>query len=72
MTDRTAELEAAVRAHEALIAEAQAEIIRYLSKEIEQPALVDALLRLFDGPQQREVQRLTREALADGEKWQYR
>ncbi len=32
MTDRTAELEAAVRAHEALIAEAQAEIIRYLSK----------------------------------------
>jgi hypothetical protein len=49
MTDRTAELEAAVRAQGALIAEAQTEITRYLAKEIEAPELVNRIVRLFDG-----------------------
>ena len=58
--DRTVQL-----AQASLIGEAQAEITRYLSKEIESPMLVDRLIRLFDGPQQREAQRLAREALGE-------
>jgi hypothetical protein len=60
--DRTAELEAAVRAQDALIAEAQRLMTSYLAKEIELPALADGILNLFDGPRQREVQQLAREA----------
>jgi hypothetical protein len=65
MNDRTAELEAAVRAQDVLIAAAQGLLTRYLSKEVESAELIDDLLRLFDGSQQREVQRLAREALGD-------
>ena len=65
MTDRTVELEAAIRAQDELIASAQGLLTRYLVKEIESPALVDHLLMLFDGPQQREAQRLVREALGE-------
>jgi hypothetical protein len=66
MTDeRIIQLESALSAQAALISEAQAEITRYLSKEIESPALVDRLIRLLDGPQQREAQRLAREALGE-------
>ena len=65
MNDRIAEHEAAVRAQYNLIAEAQRLLTRYLSKEIELPTLVDNLLKLFDGPRQREVQRLSREALGE-------
>ncbi len=66
MTDeRTVKLEAALRAQAALVSEAQAEITRYLTKEFEQPNLVDRLIRLFDGPQQREAQRLANEALGE-------
>jgi hypothetical protein len=67
MNDRIAELEAAVRAQDALIAEAQRLLTDYLSKMIETPVLVDGLLKLLDGPKQREVQRQTREALGDEE-----
>ena len=66
MTDRTAELDAAVRAQNALIAKAQRLLTGYLSKEIELPALIDGLLRLPDGPQQRQTQRLVAEALGEG------
>ncbi len=65
MTDRTVELETAVRAHDALIAEAQRLLTGYLAKEIELPGLADGMLSLFDGPRQREVQRLVREALGE-------
>jgi hypothetical protein len=65
MNDRTAELEAAVRAQDVLIAAAQGLLTRYLSKEVESAELIDDLLRLFDGSQEREVQRLAREALGD-------
>jgi hypothetical protein len=58
-----AELEAAIRAQGALIVEAQREIERYLTKEIESADLVNRLIRLFDGPDQREAARLAREAL---------
>jgi hypothetical protein len=63
MNDRTAELEAAVRALAALIAEAQAEMTRHLRKEIESAEFVDRLLKLLDGPQQPAAQALAREAL---------
>ncbi|MGC2784145.1 MAG: hypothetical protein WA397_10025 [Roseiarcus sp.] len=65
MTERIAELEAAVRAQDALIAEAQGLLTRYLSKGIEPAVLIDSLLKLFDGPQQREAQQISREALGE-------
>ena len=65
MAERTTGLEAAVRAQDEIIAEAQGLLTRYLAKEIELPALLDRLLTLFDGPRQREVQRLAREALGE-------
>jgi hypothetical protein len=66
MTDkRTLKLEAALRAQAALTAEAQAQIARYLSREIELLALADGLIRLFDGPQERDAQRLAHEALGE-------
>jgi hypothetical protein len=65
MTERTTQLEAALSAQTALIEEAPAEIARYLSKEIESPEFVTRLIRLPDGPQQREAPRIAREALGD-------
>jgi hypothetical protein len=66
MTDeRTVKLQAALRAQTALVFDAQAEIARYLAKEFKQPDLVDRLIRLFDGPEQREAQRLAHEALRE-------
>jgi hypothetical protein len=65
VTDHNAELEAAVRAQDALIAGAQDLLTRYLSKEIEALVLINDLFMVFDGPQQREAQRLAREALGE-------
>jgi hypothetical protein len=62
MTRLETKLAATLRAQAALIGEAQAEITRYLSKEIESPALVDRLILLLDDLQQREAQRLATEA----------
>lgn len=65
MTNRLVQLESALRAQNALMIEAQAEITRYLTKEIELAELVDRVIRLLDGPQQRQAQQLTRDALAE-------
>jgi hypothetical protein len=65
MTDRTTELEAAVRAQGALIAEAQRLLTRYLAKQTESAELINNLVTLLDGPRQREAQRLVREALGE-------
>jgi len=67
MNDRIAELESAVRWQAALIREAQAEIANHLSGEIGALELIERIIRLFDGPRQREVQRRAREALGDEE-----
>lgn len=67
MNDRTAELQSAIRAQAALIFEAQKMLTRYLSKEVEAPALIDGVLKLLDGPGQREAERLVREALGEKE-----
>ena len=66
MTDRTAELEAAVRAQDKLIAEAQKLLKAYVeTKRVHPDAVINDLLWLLDGPHQREAQRLVREALGD-------
>ena len=56
----------ALVAEDALIVEAQAEVERYLAKEFEAAELVNRIVRLFDGPDQRRVQQLAREALTEG------
>jgi hypothetical protein len=58
-------LKSALRANQALVFEAQGLLTRYLAKKVEAPTLIDSLLRLFDGPEQREAQRLAMEALAE-------
>jgi hypothetical protein len=66
LDDRTAELEAAIRAQDAVIAEAQR-----LLADCQRPgglsrdALIEELRKLFDGPPQRDAQRLSREALGE-------
>ena len=66
MNDRTAELESAIRAQSALIFEAQSLLTAYLTKDLEAPALIERLLKLLDGPQQR-AERISREALGEQE-----
>jgi hypothetical protein len=70
MTGRTELLEPALRAQGTSIVEAQREIERYLTKEIESADLVNRLIRWFDGPDQREAARPARrwahETLDDG------
>jgi hypothetical protein len=66
MTDRSAALEAAVRAQDKLIAEAQGLLKAYVeTKRVHPDAVINDLLWLFDGPRQREALRLVREALGD-------
>jgi hypothetical protein len=67
MSDRIVEFGSALRAQAGLIPQAQELLTRYLSKEIESPALIDDLLKLLDGPKQREAERLAREALGERE-----
>jgi hypothetical protein len=51
MINRTAELESAVRAQDALIAEAQRLLKAYVeTKRVHPDALINDLLWLFDGP----------------------
>ena len=49
MTDRIEQLESALRAEDALIAEAQRLLTNYLSKQTEPADLINNLLWLFDG-----------------------
>jgi hypothetical protein len=62
MIDSTA-LESALRANLALIVEVQRLLTDYLTKRTQAPALIDNLLLLLDGPQQREAKELTEKAL---------
>jgi hypothetical protein len=69
---RETQLEAALRANAALRVQAQRLIAAYVAPESDRHAIINELITLFDGPARREAERLTREALAGGEKWQYR
>ena len=66
MNDRSAALNAAVRAQGELIAEAQRLLTAYVeAKRVHPDAVINDLLWLLDGPRQRAAQRLVREALGD-------
>jgi hypothetical protein len=66
MTDRTAELEAALRAQDALIAEAQRLLTDSLRPGgLSRDTFIDELRKLLNGASQREAQRLVREALGE-------
>jgi hypothetical protein len=58
-------LEGALRLEDALIGEAQRLLTAYLAKEIAASDLINDSLRLFDGPAQREAQRLAGAALRE-------
>ena len=63
MTDRSAALEAAVRAQDKLIADAQRLLKSYVeTKRVHPDAVINDLLWLFDGPRQRETQGLVHDA----------
>ena len=72
MTPLEIKLAAALRANAGLREEGEWLVAAYVAPESDRPAIIDELIRLFDDPAQREAERLTREALADGERWQYR
>jgi hypothetical protein len=66
LDDRTAELEAAIRAQDAVIAEAQRLLADCLRPGgLSRDALINELRKLLDGPQQRDAQFLSREALGE-------
>jgi hypothetical protein len=58
-----AKLIAALEAHMALRVQAEELIAAYVAPESDRATLINALITLFDGPQQREAQRLAAEAL---------
>jgi hypothetical protein len=65
VTDRTTNLEVALRVEDALIVQAQRLLTDYLTKDVGAEELITNLLHLFDGPRQREAKRLVREALGE-------
>jgi hypothetical protein len=72
MTPLETRLVAALRANARLREEGERLIAAYVAPGAGRAAIIDELIRLFDDPAQREAERRTREALADGERWQYR
>jgi hypothetical protein len=58
-------LTAALKANVALRVEAERLIAAYVAPESDRPTIVNELITLFDGPQQREAERLALEALAE-------
>jgi hypothetical protein len=71
MVERLAKLEAALRVNAGLRIQAEHLIAAYVSPESDREAIVNELIRLFDGPAQREAQRLVTEALGEGW-WEHR
>jgi hypothetical protein len=67
MTTRETQVEAALRVNAALCVQAERLIAAYVAPESDRGAIINELVRLFDGPAQREAQPLATEAL--GERW---
>ena len=65
MVDRIAKLEAALRVNAALLVHAQRLIATYIAPESDRAAIISELIRLLDGPAQREAKRLTEVALGE-------
>jgi hypothetical protein len=64
MTEREAKLEAALVANAAIRVQAERLIAAYVAPESDKEAIINELIALFDGPQQREAERLTSVALS--------
>jgi hypothetical protein len=58
MVDRTAKLEAALRVNAALRVQAERLIAAYVAPESDRGPIINELIALFDGPAQREAERL--------------
>jgi hypothetical protein len=65
MVDRIAKLEAALRVNAALLVHAQRLIAAYIAPESDRAAIISELIRLLDGPAQREAKRLSEVALSE-------
>ncbi len=63
ITPHEAKLTAALDANVALRIQAERLIAAYIAAESDRAAIINELISLFDGPQQREAQRLAAEAL---------
>jgi hypothetical protein len=63
MVDRIAKLEAALRVNAALLFHAQRLIAAYMAPKSDKAAIISELIRLLDGPAQREAKRLADVAL---------
>jgi hypothetical protein len=63
MTEREALLEGALVANAAIRVQAEQLIAAYVVPESDREAIINELIALFDGPQQREAERLTAVAL---------
>ena len=63
MTVRETRLEAALIAHAARRVQAERLIADYVAPESNREAIINELITLFDGPQQRDAQRLAAKAL---------
>ena len=65
MVDRIAKLEAALRVNASLLVHAQRLISAYIAPESDRAAIISELIRLLDGPAQREAKRLEEVALGE-------
>jgi hypothetical protein len=65
MTSRETKLTAAARRQRGATVQAERLIAAYLAPESNRAAIVNELIALFDGPQQREAQRLAAVALGE-------
>jgi hypothetical protein len=66
MTTRETQLEAALRVNAALCVRTERLIAAYVAPGSDRESIFKELIRLFDGPAQREAQRLAAEALGEG------
>jgi hypothetical protein len=65
MTPLESKLSAALFANASLREQAEQLIAAYVAPESDRPTIMNDLIRLFDGPEQREAARLAAEALSD-------
>jgi hypothetical protein len=63
MTEREAHLELGLIANVAIRVQAERLLAAYVAPESDREAIINELIVLFDGPQQREAERLTAVAL---------
>jgi hypothetical protein len=68
MTSRETKLAAALDTNAALRIQAERLIAAYFAPDSDRPVIINELIILFDGPEQREAKRLGAEALGESRK----